>query len=78
MHLSRFTIIVIIALLNSTGLACQCLADGKPNNGQSRRCCRWQDGHFIKPGNCHVKSIHAHLKQFRECCGGQSDCDPPK
>ena len=77
MHFSRLATVVTLVILTSTGLACQCLTDGKVNNGQSRRCCRWQDGHFIKPSNCHVKSIHAHLRQFRECCGGHSDCEAP-
>ncbi|KAK7962798.1 uncharacterized protein PG986_003623 [Apiospora aurea] len=77
MYLSRFAFIAALAMLTGTGLACQCFTDGKPDDARTKTCCREQDGTFIKPGQCQVSSISEHLKEFRACCGGHSDCDFP-
>ncbi|KAK8061935.1 hypothetical protein PG994_008301 [Apiospora phragmitis] len=77
MHFGRFAIITALAMLPSIGLACQCFTNGKPDNTRTKTCCRNQDGVFIKPGQCQASSISEYLKEFRDCCGGHSDCDFP-
>ncbi|KAK8043481.1 hypothetical protein PG993_005911 [Apiospora rasikravindrae] len=59
MHLSRFALVAALAMLTSTGLACQCFTGGKPDDARTKN------------------SISEHLKEFRDCCGGHSDCDFP-
>ncbi|ORY59154.1 uncharacterized protein BCR38DRAFT_304213, partial [Pseudomassariella vexata] len=74
MYFLRIATVAVAAMLSTTGLACKCFTNGNPNDGQTRTCCSQYHGVF-HGNDCAASSISEHLRGFRSCCGGQSDCD---
>ncbi|KAI1842964.1 hypothetical protein JX265_001678 [Neoarthrinium moseri] len=78
MQFNQFLTFGIATLLSVTPtLACQCFANGVPDNARTLTCCGEVNGISQPPDQCQAASISESLREFRSCCGGQSDCDFP-
>jgi hypothetical protein len=77
MHFSNVPALAIAALLITPSLACKCYLNGKKNTPKTKNCCIKEHGVFQDGNDCKASSISEHLSAFRNCCGGQSDCDFP-
>ncbi|KAI8631686.1 hypothetical protein F5Y19DRAFT_424566 [Xylariaceae sp. FL1651] len=77
MQLTRFVVAAIAAMLSSSALACKCISNGVEDVARTESCCGELSGVFQDGNDCEASSISEHLSNFRDCCGGQSDCDFP-
>ncbi|GFF34946.1 hypothetical protein IFM46972_04405 [Aspergillus udagawae] len=77
MQFSSIATVAIAALLTAPSLACKCYVNGNRDDGRTHSCCDRFRGVFWYGNDCKAGSISEHLSDFRNCCGGSSDCDYP-
>lgn len=78
MQLHRIMAVAVPALLLTPVLACKCFVDGNREDVLTIYCCGQLGGVVQRGDDCQASSISEHLRYFRDCCGGQSDCDFPQ